>query len=43
METMLRGFDPSRSAVVLDYEGPEFPKNVSGTVNIISKKKTILK
>lgn len=38
METMLRGFDPSRSAVVLDYEGPEFPKNVSGTVNIISKK-----
>ena len=38
METLLRGFDPSNSAIVLDSEEIDFPMDVNGKANIVSKK-----
>lgn len=38
LETLLRGFNPAESAVVLNYDGIDVPSNVVGRAKIVSKK-----
>ncbi|MBA65181.1 MAG: hypothetical protein CMG55_05205 [Candidatus Marinimicrobia bacterium] len=38
METLMTSFNPSKSAIVLNYEGKTFTDNVDGTVNIPMRK-----
>ena len=37
MEVLLGGFDPSRSAIVLNYNGTNHPKDIDGQVSVVSK------
>ncbi len=37
METLLNGFDPSRSAVVMNYNDEAIPENGNGQVTVTSK------
>ncbi len=38
LETLMEGFKPSNSAVVLDYNGDEIPANAIGTAIIKQKR-----
>ncbi len=38
METLLSSFDPSNEAVVLNYEGPQLPNKVDGSVEVKLRK-----
>ena len=38
METLLKGFDPSKMAIVFNYEGESLPENISGNIELKSKK-----
>ena len=38
METLLSSFNPSNEAVVLDYEGPQFPNKIDGSIKVKLKK-----
>tara|TARA_Y100001970_G_scaffold172632_1_gene210972 strand:+ start:1504 stop:3804 length:2301 start_codon:yes stop_codon:yes gene_type:complete len=37
METLLKSFKPSQSAIVLNYNGAEVSQNVAGKVHVVSK------
>ena len=37
METLMTGFNPSNSAVVIDYNGSDIPENVVGKANVKTK------
>jgi hypothetical protein len=37
MNTLLTGFNPSKSAIVVQYKGEPIPGNVTGTVNVKSR------
>ena len=37
METLMTGFNPSNSAVVIDYNGKDIPENVVGKANVKTK------
>ena len=37
METLLKSFKPSQSAIVLNYNGAEVSENVVGKVHVVSK------